>query len=580
MKPTDPKPELKEGFLEEQLSSKYKVSDEQLNQARKLNAKNRVGILTNLLQLGVLTEKQVIEIQVECFGTRVLALKNYPLKPEIVQLLPEDVRNKFSMLPVAQAGNILTVATSSIFQAQLASPELQKYSTCFMNFVLSYPSEIRARLAEFSKAQENLDGILQGRAKELSDAPELTAQKLIEDPHGPVAQVINFLVNHAVTSGASDMHFEPSQSNFRVRFRQDGVLRQIKAFEKVFAAPFAAALKIMASMDIAETRMPQDGTFRQLIAGRTVDFRVATYPTEFGEKIVIRILDSNKGGASIDNLMLPEEEKKKLITMIENPYGLIVCTGPTGSGKSTTLYAILAHLNSPDVNILTIEDPIEYRMGGISQAQVNVKKGFTFASGLRAMLRLDPNVILVGEMRDLETASIGVQAALTGHLVLSTVHANSATQTVARFIDLGVEPFTVAAALQGVISQRLVRRICEACKEQYKPTVEEVRSVGFANPLPVALFRGKGCKECHNSGYRGRVPVQEILVIYDEMRPLIQNGADPGRIFVEARKRGMMTIRENALEKVRKGITSVEEIVRVLGVAANDDMEAKTRKAA
>jgi len=571
--------DTKEGLLEGQLTSKYGVTDEQLKQAKTQNAKNRAGLLSNLQQAGILTERQAVEIQVECFGTRVLQLKSYPLKAEVIGLLPEDLRNKYQLLPVGLSGNILTVATSSIIQAQLLSPELQKITPNFLNFVLAYPSELRARLQEFSQAQENIDEMLEGRAKELADAPELTEQKLIEDPHGPIAQVINYLIGHAVSGGASDMHFEPMQSTYRVRFRQDGVLRQIKTFDKVFTAPFAAAIKIMASMDIAETRLPQDGTFRQNTAGRIVDFRVATFPTEYGEKIVIRILDSNKGGISIENLLLTDEEKAKLIQMIENPYGLIVCAGPTGSGKSTTLYAILAHLNSPDCNILTIEDPIEYRMAGVAQAQVNVKKGFTFASGLRAMLRLDPNVILVGEMRDLETAAIGVQAALTGHLVLSTVHANSATQTVARFVDLGVEPFTVAAALQGVISQRLVRKICDSCREPYTPKPSELAEAGLAKVASPTLFKGKGCAQCHQSGYKGRLPIMEILVINEDLRPLIQRGASPEDLFRLARQQGLMTIRENALDKAQRGYTTLEEILRVLGVYEPEEVIAQKKAA-
>jgi type IV pilus assembly protein PilB len=564
--------QLKEGFLEEQLSQRYGITPEQMGQARKLNTKNHQGILINLQQMGALNEQKVVQIQEECFGTHAIHIKNHPLKPEIVALLPEEIRAQFQILPISLTGNILTVATGSLFQAQSASPAIQKHTQHFISFSLTYPTELHQRLQEFSKTKENIDELLEDRAKELSDGTDLTDQKLIEDPHGPIAQVINYLVNTAVTIGASDMHFEPLSGSYRVRFRQDGLLREIKSFEKVFTSPFSAAIKIMAAMDIAETRMPQDGTFRAQISGRTVDFRVATYPTEFGEKIVIRILDSNKGGIILDSLLLPEAEKQKLITMIENPYGLIVCAGPTGSGKSTTLYAMLGHLNHPKRNILTIEDPIEYRMPGISQAQVNVKKGFTFASGLRAMLRLDPNVILVGEMRDLETASIGVQAALTGHLVLSTVHANSATQTVARFMDLGVESFTVASALQGVISQRLIRRLCEACKVSYAPTEQELKDSGFKPPYPKNLFMGKGCKECHQDGYRGRLPIMEILVIYDDMRNLIKEGAGPTEIFKSAMQHGMMTIRDNAIQKTLQGLTTTQEMMRVLGPAGDDEL--------
>lgn len=559
--------QLKEGFFEEQLQKRYNIRPEQIQQAQKLNQKNKQGILANLQQLGVLTEKQMVELQVETFGTNFIQLKSHPIKKEIVELLPEDVRNRNQVIPVTLVGNILTVATGSILQAQMALPELQKSTGNFIHFVLAYPTEINKKLMEYSKTQENMDELLSSRAKELSDSLELDAEKAAkEDQHGPVAKVIEFLVAQAVTQGASDMHFEPLASHYRIRFRQDGILREVKRFDKVFTAPFAAAVKIMAKLDIAETRMPQDGTFRQLISGRTVDFRVATYPSEQGEKIVIRILDSNKGGTpSIDNMKLPESEHKKLLQVISSPYGLITVAGPTGSGKSTTLYSILAHLNSPNVNIMTVEDPIEYRMTGITQAQVNNKKGFTFASALRALLRLDPNIILVGEMRDLETAAIGMQAALTGHLVMSTVHANSAAQTVTRFIDLGVESFTVASALQAVLSQRLCRKICEDCREAYTPTEEEMKYVGFKEPYPKELFRGKGCNACHNDGNRGRVPVIEILVLDDDMRRLIIKGANASAIFDHAKAHGLMTIRDNALLKAANGVISMKEIIRVLG---------------
>ncbi len=557
--------QLKEGFFEEQLQVRYKITPEQISQAQKLNAKNRTGLLTNLQQMGVISEKQMIEVQVELFGTNLLQLKNHPLKKDVVELIPEDVRGRHQIVPVTLVGNILTVATSSIFQAQQSLPEIQKHINHFIHFVLAYPSEINKRLLEYSKTEQNMDQMLENRAQELNVTSDSEVKKTAEDPHGPVAKVIEFLVNQAVSSGASDMHFEPLSSYYRVRFRQDGMLREVKKFDKVFTAPFAAAVKIMAKLDIAESRLPQDGTFRQQVGNRMIDFRVATYPTEQGEKIVIRVLDSSKSAVTLDNLMLPASEKKKLLQMIEAPYGLIVVAGPTGSGKSTTLYSILAHLNSPNVNILTIEDPIEYRMAGISQGQVNTKKGLTFAVALRAMLRLDPNVILVGEMRDLETASIGMQAALTGHLVLSTVHSNTACQTIQRFTDLGVEPFTVAGALGGVIAQRLIRRVCENCKELYKPTKDEMVYVGFHEPFPEQLTRGKGCSNCHNDGHKGRLPIQELLLIDDELKPIVQKGANASMMFAEAKKRGLMTLRDSALERAKGGATTVKEILRVLG---------------
>ncbi|MBI4404249.1 MAG: Flp pilus assembly complex ATPase component TadA, partial [Deltaproteobacteria bacterium] len=364
--------QLKEGFLERHLTQSLGLNFDQLDQARKLNAQNHQGLLVNLQQMGIITERQSVEIQSEVFGTRLVRLKSYPLKADIVHLISEELRNKHQLLPLTKTGNILTVATASLFQGQAAVAEIQRSTQCFVNFVLAYSTEIGERLLEFSKAQENIDEMLETRARELSSAKDLSDQKLIDDPEGPVAQVINHLIHQAVTSGASDIHFEPLAQTYRVRFRIDGVLREVKSFDQVFTAPFSSATKIMSAMDIAETRMPQDGAFSSTIAGRNVDFRVATYPTEFGEKIVIRILDSNKE-VSVDTLSLSEGEKNKLLQLIESPYGLILVTGPTGSGKTTTLYAVLSYLNSPKRNILTIEDPIEYRLGGISQAQVNTK---------------------------------------------------------------------------------------------------------------------------------------------------------------------------------------------------------------
>ncbi len=460
-------------------------------------------------------------------------------------------------------GNILTVATSSLTQAQAALSEIQKATPCFVHLVLSYPSDLLERTGEFTKSQANIDELLEGKAKELTGKD--LDQKLIDDPTGPVAQVVNHLLSQAVTNGASDIHFEPLAQTLRIRYREDGILQEVKTFDRLFSTPFAAAIKVMAGLDVAETRIPQDGAIHQSIAGRKIDFRVATYPTDNGEKIVLRILDSSKDWISLDALMIADSEKQKLIHAIENPQGLILCTGPTGSGKTSTLYAVLKHLNTPKRNILTIEDPIEYRIGGISQAQINTKKGFTFATGLRSMLRLDPNVILVGEMRDLETAEIGVQASLTGHLVLSTVHANSSTQTVARLIDMGVEKFLVGSALSAVISQRLIRKICDKCRVGYPPSADELKGIGYQGPPLKHLYRGKGCNHCRGEGYRGRVPVMEILIIHNVMRPIISKHADPGLLFQEARKHGLKTIQEAGLEKVLGGITTAQEMTRVLG---------------
>lgn len=565
------RPDLKEGFLEQKALTTLGISAEKLAEAKKQNATNHLGLLPNLQKLGAITDRQAVDLEAAAFNARVIRLKNYTLQASTLELIPEELRAKYQLLPLSKQGNILTVATSSLLQSQAAVPEIQKATNCIINFVLAYPTEMGERLGQLGGSGANIDQMLEDKAKELSGNTNEVDGSLFEDPNGPVAQVITHLFNQAVLNGASDIHIEPLPTNLRVRFREDGLLREIKTFDRVFVAPFTAAIKVMASMDIAETRLPQDGSISQTIQGRRIDFRVASYPNEHGEKIVMRLLDSNKDWINIDALQLPEGVKKNLIETIECPQGLILCAGPTGSGKTSTLYAILKHLNKITENILTIEDPIEYRMSGITQAQVNNKKGLTFATALRAMLRLDPNVILVGEMRDKETADIGCQAALTGHLVLSTIHANSATQTMTRLVDFGVEKFIVGSALLGVISQRLLRKICTKCKEEYSPTLEEVESAGFKQPYPTKLFRGKGCHHCHNEGYKGRIPVLEFLTISNEMRPVISKTADPGKLFELARNHGMWTIHEDASEKARVGITSSAEILRVLGRLSPED---------
>lgn len=568
-------PNITEGFIEQRLMSDLGVSAEKVAEANKLNAANHLGLLANLQKMGVISEKQSVDTEAKAFNTRVVKLKNYSLQPELLELISEDLRTKYQLLPIAKKGNLLTIATSSLLTSQAAVPEIQKATQCFVTFVLAYPTDLSERMGQLSGAGANIDQMLEGKAKELNISTADLDQKLIDDPNGPVAQVLSHIMQQAITAGASDIHIEPLATTLRIRFREDGLLKEVKTFDKIFVAPFAAAIKVMGSMDIAETRIPQDGSISQQFSGRRIDFRVATYPTEHGEKIVMRILDSNKDWISIEALQLPEKIKNQLVATIENPQGLILCAGPTGSGKTSTLYAMLKHLNRPSENILTIEDPIEYRMQGITQAQVNTKKGLTFATALRAMLRLDPNVILVGEMRDKETADIGCQAALTGHLVLSTIHANSATQTMARLIDIGVEKFVVASSLLAVVSQRLLRKVCTKCKIEYTPTEAELSQAGFTSTLPSTLFKGKGCVVCHMEGYKGRIPVLELLIVHNDMRPIIAETADPGELYEAARKHGMWTIHEDACEKARLGLTSTEEILRVLGKAPTPVREIK-----
>ena len=554
--------------IEKTLTEHFNVPLDKITQAATLNSTNHLGLLNNLQKLGALTDKQMVEVESVCFGIPIVSLKNYPVIEALDESVSKEWQVKYNLVPIAEVGHTITIATSSVIAAKPVIDQIFVAKQRFIQFVLAHSSEIQERVGAAGKPAGNIDQMLEQKAKDLYvSAQDLDIEKASSDPNGPVAQVITHLLTQAVNEGASDIHIEPFTQMLRIRFRDDGLLREVKTFDKVFTPSFTAAVKVKASMDIAETRMPQDGAISLQVSGRRVDFRVATYPTESGEKIVLRILDSNKDWISLDSLQLPEVEKQKLIHLIESPQGLVLCAGPTGSGKTSTLYSMLKHLNTPDINILTIEDPIEYRMNSIIQAQVNHKKGFTFASGLRAMLRLDPNIILVGEMRDQETAEIGAQAALTGHMVLSTIHANSSSQTMARLIDMGVEQFVVANALEGVISQRLARKICPRCTETFVPTEQQLKDAGFTTDLPKELSRGKGCHACHHEGYKGRIPILELMVVSNEMRALIASTASPGQLYEAAIQNGMWTIRQDALHKCRNGLTTIEEIIRVIGRA-------------
>jgi len=384
-----------------------------------------------------------------------------------------------------------------------------------------------------------------------------------DDDEAPIIRLVNSLFSQAVKERSSDIHIEPFETSMLVRFRVDGVLKEIVKPPKRFQNTIISRVKIMAGLNIAEKRLPQDGRIRLKIAGKDIDVRVSTVPTTYGERIVMRLLDRSSVLRDLDTIGFSPRNYGVMTQLINKSHGIILVTGPTGSGKTSTLYGCLAKINSPDLNILTIEDPVEYQLKGIGQVQVNAKIGLTFAGGLRSFLRQDPDVIMVGEIRDKETAEIAVQASLTGHLVLSTVHTNDAPGAVTRLVDMGVEPFLVASSLIGVLAQRLVRTICPRCGEDYTPTAEEVRGIGLDPSKVKTLRRGKGCGNCQRTGYRGRTGIYELMLIDDEVRKLILQNVDSGTLKQKAREKGMVTLLEDGAEKVLAGITTCEEISRV-----------------
>jgi general secretion pathway protein E len=415
------------------------------------------------------------------------------------------------------------------------------------------------------QAESAVEALEGEEGSEIGDVEEDVVDLLYVDgdDETPIIRLVNSLMSQALKDRASDIHIEPFEHKMSVRFRIDGVLREIIKPPKRFQNSITSRVKIMAGLNIAEKRLPQDGRIRLKVAGKDIDIRVSTVPTSYGERIVMRILDRSSVLRDLDTIGFSQRNLRVMNELIQKPHGIILVTGPTGSGKTTTLYACLAKINKPNLNILTIEDPVEYQLKGVGQVQVNPKIELTFAGGLRSFLRQDPDVIMVGEIRDRETAEIAIQASLTGHLVLSTVHTNDAPGAVTRLVDMNIEPFLVASSLVGVLAQRLVRTICQNCKFEYAPSAEELQEVGMDPEIAKRLWKGEGCSQCQGTGYRGRMGIYELMLIDDDIRRLILQNTDAATVKNMARQKGLRTLREDGADKVLAGITTASEVARV-----------------
>ncbi len=420
------------------------------------------------------------------------------------------------------------------------------------------------------KLEEYIANIESDIDKEGEEKEESFFENLLEGSDSPVIQLLNSIFLKAVRTNVSDIHFEPFADTVSVRFRLDGVLHEVQTLPKSAYPQVVSRIKVISKLNVAEKRLPQDGRIRVKIGNKELDMRVSTLPTVFGERIVIRLLDKSNKILTLEELGFSPEDREKYERIIKKPHGLVLITGPTGSGKSTTLYASLLKLKSPRKNIITIEDPVEYQIQGISQIQVNPQINLTFANGLRSILRQDPDIIMVGEIRDLETAEIAIHASMTGHLVLSTLHTNDAPSAVARLVDMGVEPFLIASSLEGVIAQRLVRRICENCKEEREISdVEKEEILKYYPSKDIKnsyLYYGKGCEECLGTGYRGRIAIYEIMEVDEEIRGLISKNVETADLRKKAMEKGMKTLVQDGIEKVLKGITTIEEVLQVAQV--------------
>ena len=520
-----------------------------------------------LVKLGFVEETEVTKCLARQYRMPAVDLTRFEVDPKILKLLPPDIATKHTVLPLKREGRTLTVAIAD--PNNVAAIEDIKFITrcdvfpviageyTLRNAIDRYYQQSDAQLQTLLKSVEAAEEDLE--VVEEQQDEDVKAQDLADD--APVVKLINGLLTDAVKRGASDIHIEPFEHELRVRYRVDGVLQEVMKPPIKMKAALTSRVKIMAQLNIAERRVPQDGRIKLKFGSKVIDFRVSTLPVLFGEKIVLRILD--KGNLTLDLAKFGFEPKSEadLLKAILNPYGMVLVTGPTGSGKTTTLYSALSRINTIEVNILTAEDPVEYNLMGINQVLVRNEVGMTFAAALKAFLRQDPNIIMVGEIRDLETGSIAIKAALTGHLVLSTLHTNDAPSTVTRMVDMGIEPFNVASAVNLIVAQRLVRRICSGCKQEHNYTDEELHAFAIQRK-DGPFFKGQGCDTCNGTGYKGRQGLYEVMLMTSALRRLVLKGASTEELRDQGVKDGMLTLRMDGMVKVKKGVTTLEEVVK------------------
>ncbi len=549
------------------------ITPEQLQRAIEEQKRSGGRLGYNLTKLGYITEQDLTNFLSKQYGIPTIDLSTEETDPEVIKLIPEDVAKKYLALPIKRTGSTLVVAMadpSNIFaiddikfltgyniETVVASEGAIKGAIEKVYEKAELEMEIEDVIAEFD--EEDMEVVQEEEEIDIGDL-----KKAVED--APVVKLVNFILTDAIKKKASDIHIEPYEKAFRVRYRIDGVLQEVMRPPMKLKNAIVSRIKIMSSLDIAERRLPQDGRIKlKLGKNREMDFRVSVLPTLFGEKVVLRLLD--KSNLQLDMTMLGFEKKalRDFHDAIHKPWGMVLVTGPTGSGKTTTLYSALSELNEVETNISTAEDPVEFNFMGINQVQIKEEIGLSFASALRSFLRQDPDIIMVGEIRDYETAEISIKAALTGHLVLSTLHTNDAPSTVNRLLNMGVEPFLVASACNLILAQRLARKICTKCKTEASVTEKALLDIGIPpeETKKTKCYRGKGCSECNGTGYRGRIALYEVMPFTEAIKELVLNGASGAEIKRQAIKDGMKTLRMSGLTKMKEGVTTIEEVLRV-----------------
>ncbi len=545
------------------------ITREQLTQALAQQDTSGGRIGANLVKLGFISEDEITAFLSRQYGVPSINLTQFEVDGNVTKLIDPDMAQKYQVIPINRAGGVLTVAMadpSNIF----AIDDIKFKTGLRVEPVVAAESAIRNAINKYYDNAGAVDEILKKSIEDVDMVEEGGEQVNLSElaqatEDAPVVKLVNLILTDAIKKGASDIHIEPYEKIFRVRFRIDGVLYDMMQPPMKLKAAITSRVKIMSALDIAERRLPQDGRIKIRVAQREMDFRVSTLPTLFGEKVVLRLLDKSNLQLDMTKLGFEPQSLKDFEEAIEMPYGMVLATGPTGSGKTTTLYSALNRINKIDTNIMTAEDPVEFNLPGINQVQMKPDIGLNFAAALRAFLRQDPDVIMVGEIRDYETAEIAIKAALTGHLVLSTLHTNDAPSTVSRLLNMGVEPFLVSASANLIVAQRLLRKICSQCKEETKVPANALVDLGFAPEEAKATktHKGKGCANCSDTGYKGRIALYEVMAIRDNVKELILQGASTGELREAGRKNGMRTLRESGLQKIREGLTTIEEVLRV-----------------
>jgi type IV pilus assembly protein PilB len=556
------------------------LTNEQLEKALDEQKQSGGRIGEHLIRLGFVTEEDILDCLSQQYGVPSINLQHFEIDESIIRLIPADVARKYQFIPVSKTGATLTVAMSdptNVFamdditfitgyrvEPVVASEEALR-EAIDRYYGTTHAIELKKVMDDLSTVEETALEVLDD--EELEEDLDITDDEAAAD-EAPVVRLVNLILTDALKRGASDIHIEPYEKSYRVRFRIDGVLYEIMNPPMKLKDAICSRLKILARLDIAEKRLPQDGRIKikMKLQGKLkeLDYRVSTLPTLHGEKIVLRLLDKDNLMLDMTKLGFEKSSLKNFEHCISQPYGMVLVTGPTGSGKTNTLYSALSRINTPEVNIMTAEDPVEFQLPGINQVQMKESIGLNFAAALRSFLRQDPNIVLVGEIRDFETAEIAIKAALTGHLVLSTLHTNDAPSTINRLMNMGIEPFLVATSVNLIAAQRLIRRICNNCKEEEDAPLQALLNVGFseAEAPEIQLYRGRGCDACNQRGYKGRVAMFEVMMVSEDIRELILSGATAVELRRKALEEGMIGLRQSGLQKIRDGVTTIEEVVR------------------